>query len=344
MSKGRKLTSQMRHEAVAAADAILAQAADPVYARIAQRFYAQPPHMLLTLARGSSDHAAHYFGYLSMLALGLPVTSLPPSVISLHQSPLKVAGQWAVTLSQSGQSRDLIDGLTGLRRLGATTLAVVNVLNSPLSLAADLHVNLLAGEERSIAATKSYLAMLGAAARLVGHIADDQTLLKALERLPEALAQACQVDWQVLLGQCAHASKLLVIGRGLSQSIAKEAALKLKETCAIQAEAFSSAEVRHGPMALIRDGYLVLVFAPRGPEQNGLIELSDDLRRLGANVLLIAPDGIPTRTVTLVETGHPWLDPLCLIQSFYLLVENLARLRGYNPDAPRHLSKVTSTV
>ena len=137
--------------------------------------------------------------------------------------------------------------------------------------------------------------------------------------------------------------RLFVIGRGTGLAIAMEAALKLKETCGIQAEAFSGAEVRHGPIALVEEGYPVLVFAPRGPAQAGLLALADDLRAHGARVLLVAPAGTPRADLTLTTTESEDLDPIAAIQSFYPMVEALARARGLDPDAPRHLAKVTRT-
>jgi len=140
------------------------------------------------------------------------------------------------------------------------------------------------------------------------------------------------------------ARSLLVIGRGTGLAVAQEAALKFKETCGLQAEAFSSAEVKHGPMALVERAYPMLVFAPRGPAQADLIALAAEMRQRGAAVLLAAPHGVRERQLTLAETLTPDLDPVAAIQSFYLMVEALARSRGRDPDRPRHLNKVTATL
>jgi glucosamine--fructose-6-phosphate aminotransferase (isomerizing) len=140
------------------------------------------------------------------------------------------------------------------------------------------------------------------------------------------------------------ADRLFVIGRGLGLPVALEAALKFKETCGIQAEAFSGAEVKHGPMALVENGYPLLVFAPRGPAQAGLLQLADEMRGRGARVLLAAPVGTPGAELPLAPTAHEDLDPIALVQSFYPMVEALARARGRNPDTPPHLAKVTQTT
>jgi glutamine---fructose-6-phosphate transaminase (isomerizing) len=157
------------------------------------------------------------------------------------------------------------------------------------------------------------------------------------------MERACNTDWSPALEVLAEADRLFVIGRGLGLPVAMEAALKFKETCGIQAEAFSGAEVQHGPMRLIEEGYPLLVFAPRGPAQAGLLEVARTMRARGARVLLAAPAGTADANLTLVESAMEELDPVCAIQSFYPMVEALARARGNDPDRPPHLNKVTRT-
>jgi glucosamine--fructose-6-phosphate aminotransferase (isomerizing) len=178
---------------------------------------------------------------------------------------------------------------------------------------------------------------------LIGHWNQEDELLQACKALPEGLREAAKQDWSVAIEALRGCQQLMVIGRGAGFAIAQEAALKLKETSAIQAEAFSSAEVRHGPMALIDDNYPLLVFAPRGAEQAGLLSLAADMRQRGARVLLAAPDDIAERDLTLSRAEHPALDPILAIQSFYVMAAGLAEARGMDPDQPRHLSKVTRT-
>jgi glutamine---fructose-6-phosphate transaminase (isomerizing) len=168
-------------------------------------------------------------------------------------------------------------------------------------------------------------------------------LQTALGDLPAALRRAAQQDWSPAIDALVGAERLFVIGRGLGLAIAMEAALKFKEVCGIQAEAFSGAEVRHGPMALVDEGFPMLVFAPRGPAQAGLLALSDDMRRRGARVLLAAPAGTPKSELPLIASDAEDLDPITAIQSFYPMVEALARARDVDPDEPRHLAKVTRT-
>lgn len=335
------MLDEARQAPGAAARLLAADAA--AYASLGDNLRAQPPQSMLTVARGSSDHAAHYMAYLIMARLGRLVTSLPMSLITLYQSRLICDGLVSLAFSQSGQSPDLVAPTRFFREGGARTVAFVNDATSPLAAAAQWVLPLHAGAETSVAATKSYIAQLVAGARIVANWQSDDTLHAALQRLPMALERAAQQDWQIAVDALAGADRLFVIGRGTGLPIALEAALKFKEVCGIQAEAFSGAEVKHGPMALIDEGYPLLVIAPRGPAQAGLLALADDMRQRGARVLLAAPAGTPGAELPLVEAGAEDLDPITAVQSFYPMVEALARARGMNPDEPRHLAKVTRT-
>ncbi|RZT91902.1 glutamine--fructose-6-phosphate transaminase [Rivibacter subsaxonicus] len=339
------MTSRMLEEALHAPDAVarLMAADTEAYATLGRGLREMPPQSLLTVARGSSDHAAHYMAYLIMARLGRLVTSLPMSLITLYQSKIQCQGLVSLAFSQSGQSPDLVAPTRFFRNGGARTVAFVNDAASPLAQASEWVFPLHAGAEQSVAATKSYIAQLVAGARVVASWQDDAALTAALHALPAALARAARQDWQPAVDALTQADKLFVIGRGTGLAIAMEAALKFKETCGIQAEAFSGAEVKHGPMALVEQGYPMLVFAPRGPAQAGLIALAEEMRGRGARVLLAAPAGTPGAELPLVEAGHEELDPICAVQSFYPMVEALARARGLDPDVPRHLAKVTRT-
>ncbi|HEY2021253.1 SIS domain-containing protein [Paraburkholderia sp.] len=336
--------SNMLNEALASAATVAAQLSDTSrVAALAAKLAEQPRHVALTVARGSSDHAASYFASLTMSRVGVPVASLPMSVATLQQAPLQVRDQLALAFSQSGQSPDLVGTMSALRAAGALTVAAVNAPASPLADACEWHLPLAAGPELSVAATKSYIAMLSISAQLVAHWQNDAELLGALSTLPDALERAGRLDWSMAVAELRGVERMIVIGRGLGLAIAQEAALKLKETSGIQAEAFSSAEVRHGPMELIDRDYPLLVFAPRGPEQAGLLQLAHDMRARGARVLLAAPDDVPEASLPLISAAHAALDPIAAILSFYVMAADLAAARGRNPDAPRHLNKVTET-
>ncbi|MGS0742513.1 SIS domain-containing protein [Glaciimonas sp. GG7] len=313
------------------------------YAELGRRLRAAPPTSILTVARGSSDHAASYCAYLIMARLGRIVASLPMSLVTLNNAPLQARDALAIAISQSGQSPDVILPTQYFRDGGATTVALVNDAASPLAASAEWTMPLYAGAERSIAATKSFIASLVASALLTAHWQDDPAFLAALETLPEALEAASHCDWSAALEVLTPATNIMVVGRGISFPLALESALKFKETSAIQAEAFSGAEIKHGPMALIDEGYPLLIFATRGPTQSGLLTLAEEMRARGAKVLLAAPDDIPARDLTLPIAATPDLDPIVAIQAFYVMAAQLSIARGMDPDRPRHLSKVTKT-
>jgi len=339
------LTSRMLLEARDAPTAVARQLAHDIvaYREFGEFLRAEPPTSLLTVARGSSDHAAHYCAYLIMARMGRLVTSLPMSLVTLYQSKIHCAGLATFAFSQSGASPDLVEPTRYFRQGGAVTSAFVNDAISPLAEIAQWVFPLHAGPETSVAATKSVIAQMTAAARLIAAWQNDIPLQLALSTLPQVLSRAVNADWSAALPALREADRLLVIGRGLGMPVALEAALKFKETCGIQAEAFSGAEVQHGPKALIGEGYPVLVFAPRGPAQEGLLEVADELRSRGARVLVAAPGATPRTSLPIMETAATELDPISMLQSFYPMVEALSRARGLDPDRPRHLNKVTRT-
>lgn len=339
------MISRMLAEAHEAPSAVARQLAhdEPAYRAFGAMLRDRSPASLLTVARGSSDHAAHFMAYLVMARLGRLVTSLPMSLITLYQSQIERRGLVSFAFSQSGQSPDLVVPTHFFRQGGAATVAFVNDPESPLARAAQHVFALHAGPETSVAATKSLIAQLAAGARLVAAWQGDGPLRAALAGLPDVLARAARADWSLAVEALKDTDRLLVIGRGLGLPLAQEAALKFKEVCAIQAEAFSGAEVRHGPMALVGQGYPLLVFAPAGPAQPGLLALANEMRGRGARVLLAAPPATPTVDLPLVESASVDLDPISAVQSFYPMAEALARARGLDPDHPPHLLKVTRT-
>ncbi len=340
------MNSLMLDEARSAPDCVTALlgADESRYEELGGRLRNHPPTAAVTIARGSSDHAASYLAYLLMARYGQLVTSLPMSLVTLYRAPLTTQGSLAVAISQSGRSPDLIEPIEVFRKGGGTTVALVNEVTSPLAQASEWVMPLHAGPEKSVAATKSFICALVAGARMAARWQNDLELRHALASLPDALRRACAQDWSGGIELLANADRMMVIGRGTGLAIAQEAALKFKETCSIQAEVFSSAEVKHGPMALVDSGYPMLVFAPRGPAQAGLITLANEMRGRGAAVLLAATQEVPERQLTLTTTDSEDLDPIAAVQSFYLLVEAVARTRGRDPDRPPHLNKVTSTL
>jgi glucosamine--fructose-6-phosphate aminotransferase (isomerizing) len=278
-----------------------------------------------------------------MARVGRIVASLPMSLVTLYKSPLATRDAVAIAISQSGQSPDVIEPIRYFRDGGATTVALVNDATSPLAQTAEWTLPLHAGPELSVAATKSFITSLVAGARLTAQWQNNAEFIANIESLPESLQAATQLDWSKAVDVLAPASRIMVVGRGIGFPVALEAALKLKETSAIQAEAFSGAEIKHGPMALIDEGYPLLIFATRGPTQAGMVKLADEMRGRGARVLLAAPDDVAERDLTLPIAKTPDLDPIAAIQAFYMMAAHLSVARGLDPDKPRHLSKVTKT-
>lgn len=347
MSDAPTLMAREAAEAPALAAALRALNRDAADA-LAARLRALDPPLALTIARGSSGHAAAFAGHLIATRLRLPVASLPPSVATLYRatSP-RLRGALVLAISQSGRSPDLVEAARAARAAGALVLAVVNDPASPLAEQAEFVLPLHAGAERSVAATKSFIASLVAVADLVARWRGDAGLADALGRIEPSLALAWQQDWGAALAPLERAGRLLVLGRGPTLPIAAEAALKLKETAQIHAEAFSSAEVAHGPMALIGAGDPLLAFAPADVAGQGFGERLAAFAGRGATVIAAGPAAaIAPATIRLpsVATGDAAADAIALALSFYRMAEALARRRGRDPDRPPFLSKVTSTL
>ncbi|UJF24492.1 SIS domain-containing protein [Suttonella sp. R2A3] len=302
-----------------------------------------PPELLLTIARGTSDHAAEYLGYLLMRYCGIPALSVPLSLNTIYHTRWQLRNALALTISQSGGSPDLIDSINNLHAAGLNSVALVNTIPSPLAEASNHVLDIAAGVEHSVAATKSFVATLSVGLRAFNYLFDDPQLTEAFKTLPEKLDAACALDWSKAVDTLAEVDRLYVIGRGAGLAIAKEAALKCKETCLIQGEAFSGAEVKHGPMALMNPKQVVLIFAPPDDSQAGLIETARQFREMGAKVLLAADDSVSERDLPLIDAGHPALQGLTSIQSFYMMVEELSAVRGINTDQPPNLKKRTET-
>jgi glucosamine--fructose-6-phosphate aminotransferase (isomerizing) len=222
-------------------------------------------------------------------------------------------------------------------------VALVNAEDSPLLQIADFALPLCAGDETSVAATKSYIASLAAIVHLVAAWASDDLLLDSLAIAPDHLARSWELDWSAAVPRIAGASHLFVIGRGVGLGIAQEAALKLKETSGLHAEAFSGAEVLHGPQALLKESFPALLFAQNDETRPGIEALASDLGARGVEVM-IAGANVPGAMVLPTIPAHPAIQPLLAVQSFYRLVNAVAIARGFDPDRPPHLRKVTETL
>jgi glutamine---fructose-6-phosphate transaminase (isomerizing) len=338
--------TRLGREAAEAPAVVRAQlgANEPILRDLAARLRAKPPRAVVTLGRGSSDHAATYARYLIETRLGVMTASAPPSVASIYDAAPAMADTLCLVISQSGRSPDLLASAEAARAAGALVVALVNDATSPLAELADITAPLLAGPELSVAATKSYIGALSAVVQLVAHWSQDAAILSSLARLPDVLDQAWAQDWSVALPLLKDARSLYVLGRGVGFGIAEEAALKLKETCGLHAEAFSAAEVRHGPMALVGPDFPVLAFAQGDETRAGVESAAAAAAAQGAPVIKVGGGAQPGVLSLPTKDACPILEPIGYALSFYRLVGALALARGLDPDRPPHLTKITETT
>jgi glucosamine--fructose-6-phosphate aminotransferase (isomerizing) len=334
----------MFREAASASDAVRAQLKeDREIAALGARLRKLAPRVVVTCARGSSDHAATYAKYLIETRARIVTASAAPSVSSLYGIDQDLRGGLFVAISQSGRSPDLLASVAAAKASGATVLALCNSPDAPLVAAADHVIALNAGPETSVAATKSFLASLAALARLTAAWTQNEALERALPELPALMDRAWQLDWSSAVTALEKLEHLYVIGRGLGLAAAQEIALKCKETCGLHAEAFSSAELRHGPFALLGPRFPALLLAQNDATREGVTALAAELASRAIPVLLAGSRAPRAQVLASLECA-PELAPILAVQSAYRMIAALAIRRGFDPDRPAHLSKVTETL
>jgi len=328
----------------------LLTAGRPLVEQAAVRIRAAAPRFVVIAARGSSDNAARYAQYLLGAHNQLTVALATPSLFTFYHRPPALAGSLVVGISQSGHSPDIVAVVTEGRRQGALTLAITNDPTSPLARAAELVLPLLAGEERAVAATKTYTAQLFVLAMLSAALSDDSTSWDDLALLPDRVAQTLVLnrDLPEQMTPLVSVRHLAVIGRGFNYATAFEVALKLKETCLLVAEPYSSADFRHGPIALVEPGFPVVVVAPSGAVFPDVAALVEELQARRAMLAVITDDpglsGVADIALPLPAGVPEWLSPIVAVVPGQLLAVSLAQARGLDPDAPRGLRKVTRTL
>jgi glucosamine--fructose-6-phosphate aminotransferase (isomerizing) len=337
--------SMMFEEAASASAAVSAQLQHDAaaIAAIGAEVRRLAPRAVITCARGSSDHAATYAKYLIETRTRLLTASAAPSISSVYGVTQDLRGCLFIAISQSGRSPDLLAAVASAKVSGATILALCNSPGAPLIAAADLVIELRAGSETSVAATKSFLATMAALASLVAAWTRDAALQAALQTLPSLMDASWALDWSGALPVLGPAGNLYVIGRGLGLGAAQEIALKCKETCALHAEAFSSAELRHGPYTLLGRAFPALLLAQRDASLAGVQALAGELAQRGVPVLLAGARAQGAITLPTLD-AIPELAPILLVQSAYRMIDALAARRGLDPDHPPHLRKITETV
>ncbi len=322
---------------------------------LARRINQFRPDIVFIAARGSSDNAATYARYILEAYTGLPVSLAAPSLFTLYHRQPNLKKALVIGISQSGQSEDIVAVISEGKRQGALTMALTNDPASPLASAAGEVLNLNAGLEKSVAATKTYTTELGLIGLLAAEISDDNGLRMGLERLPAAMNKALELEerLRLLANQELYmdAQHCLTLGRGYNFSTALELALKLKETSYVFAAPYSSADFLHGPFALAEKSLPAILVGANGPAIPGLLELGDKLNERGVEIVAIGDDkGLlklatsPDSAFLLDLTGLPEaLSPAVCVVPGQLFALHLALARGHNPDQPRSLNKITNT-
>ena len=338
--------TQMRREVLeipVAVERLLTNRADDIRAAAAA-LRDRDPAFMISVARGSSDHVATYLKYAAELLMGTPIASVGPSIASVYKRKLKLSGSACLSVSQSGKSPDIVEMARMARECGALSIALTNNPDSSLAEASDHTLYLDAGPELSVAATKTFVNSAVAGIWLLAEWAADGDLRKAIHALPAQLERAVQHDWPEVRAALGNRGSIFCLGRGPAYAISNEAALKFKETCQIHAESYSSAEVLHGPVSIVDAGFPVVALAAGDAAEVALAGVADEIAAKGAQVLATTDLVKSAQSLPVVRTGHPLTDPIALIASFYAMVEGVAVSRGIDPDAPRHLKKVTETV
>ncbi len=331
------MSSAMRAEALESADrveALLSRRAG--FEALARAISIDAAPLALICGRGSSGHAGAVLRYLIEARLGLPVCAAAPSVTTLMDRKLKLDGALFLVISQSGGSPDIVAATEAARQAGAVTIALLNRTQSPLAQTCEHVVDIGAGPERSVAATKSVIASLAAGALLVAALARDEALFAALATLPARLRQAAGLDWSPLTKSLAQAPCLFVAARGYGLGIAREIALKCAETLRLPALAYSAAELMHGPRAAL-NGVTPLLALPL-QKGDGVRQVAEGLEMAGVPVLSAGVE------LPWLEPANPLIDAVAMLLPAYLAIEAAARLKGFDPDNPPHLVKVTRTL
>ncbi|OBT09067.1 MULTISPECIES: glucosamine-6-phosphate deaminase NagB-II [unclassified Shewanella] len=293
------------------------------------------PKFVMIVGRGSSDHAGVFAKYLFEIEVGIPTFAAAPSVASVYGKSLQLEGGLVIVISQSGRSPDILAQARMAKNAGAFCVALVNDETAPIKDIVDVVLPLRAGEEKAVAATKSYLATLSAIVQLTAEWTQSESLAAAVDSMPKALQTAVDAEPQLTAESLEGVKNLVVLGRGLGYAVTKELALKMKEVCSIHAESFSSAEFLHGPVTLVEKKLTIVDACINDESLESHVEQVNNVTERGADV------------VHLNQTSndiHPRIAPLALLQRFYIDVAAVAVARGIDPDQPEGLKKVTQTL
>ncbi|MBN2385391.1 MAG: SIS domain-containing protein [Anaerolineales bacterium] len=319
-------------------------------AAVAAEIERRRPAYVFLAARGTSDNAGRYANYLWGARNGLPLALATPSLFTFYQSPPRLQGALVVGVSQSGQSPDIVSVLDEGRKQGALTLAITNAPASPLARAADLVLDIQAGEEKAVAATKTYTTELMAIAMLSAALHNDRTAWRELERVPGWVRQVLKHDAPIaqMVERFRYIEQCVVLGRGFNYATAFEWALKLKELTYVVAEPYSSADFQHGPIAMVAGGFPVMAVAPQGRVFESMLGMLQRLRNEhNAELVVISDDrgalSLAQSPISLPAGIPEWLTPIASIVAGQLFAYHLTRAKGYDTEKPRSIGKVTET-
>ena len=301
-------------------------------------------------ARGTSDNAGRYANYLWGANNGLPLALATPSLFTFYQSPPKLQNALVVGVSQSGQSPDIVSVLEEGRKQNCLTLAITNIPDSPLAKAADFVLDIQAGAEKAVAATKTYTTELMAIAMLSAALSNSEEQWEQLTSVSEWARYVLNLDEDIaqMAQRYRYMSHCVVLGRGFNYSTAYEWALKLKELTYVIAEPYSSADFQHGPIAMVEGGFPVLAIAPKGKVHSSMVEMLTRLRRDRNAELVVISDNADTLALAQSSVQLPpqipeWLTPLVSIIPAQLFACHLTTVKGYDTEKPRNITKVTET-
>lgn len=316
---------------------------------IAQVIRDYDPRFVLLVARGSSDNAARYGQYLFGSMNRLVVALATPSLYTAYNQPPNMDGALVLAISQSGQSPDIVAVINEGRQQGALTVAITNDPDSPLAQAAEYTIGLHTGQERSVAATKTYTTSLMAIAMLSATVAQNTTCLAALETVPDTIESVTGQAQTIIQASATYRdiTACVVISRGYNYATAYEIALKLKELAYILAEPYSTADFQHGPVALVGRGFPVLAIVPDGKMADELTVFLGDLKGHGADLIVVSAResalALARTPLPLPDDVPEWLSPLVTVVVGQLFALGLTLAKGYDVDQPRHIRKITRT-
>jgi glucosamine--fructose-6-phosphate aminotransferase (isomerizing) len=342
---GAELTAELA-EQPRVVERLLRERGDAIADAAAGARGARVGHVVIA-ARGSSDNAARYGQHVLGRFCALPVALATPSLSTLYDAPPRLERTLVIGISQSGESPDVCAVVAGAREQGQPTIAITNAPDSPLAAAADVAIDIGAGPERSVAATKTYTASLAALAALTAELAESASLRAELDSIPAAMHDQLERGVGAAADELGEVDRCAIAGRGPNYATAFEAALKIKELTGIAAEPFSPADLMHGPVAVLGPRCPLIAVAAAGAALPSVLEAAQDARARSAPCVALtdAPGAFAHGDAIVPLIGVPeWLSPLVAILPAQALAAEIGARRGVAIDAPFGLNKVTRTL